>query len=235
MLELIGYGAKLILNHPVQLGRLAPEQAPAPDTVIVAQPGGEGRKVLVAPGDESCSGEFELAKLEEAGMEGWVLQQDDEGTRVVLGESKELGDLGDVTEGPKARQWEVHTSKGYSGLWLEGYNLLSTDDQTTWPFELVGHDGSMMYVRGPMPPDRVPDAEDLAVQDQRLVRDETDADTPFVELAYDHEGQEYRLSYHFVSFDDKAVLAVCTQSTTDNAEPAQERAAEFAASLRVDA
>lgn len=232
MLEVIGYGARIVLNNPTQLGRLPPQHAPAPDTIIVARPDGDGQKVLVAPGEKSCSGPFELTKLEEAGMEGWVLQQDDDGTRAVLGESKTLGNLADISEGSETRQWELTSAKGYTGRWLEGYNVLVTDDSSTWPFELIGHDGSMVYVRGPMPADRVPNAEDLAVQDQRLVRDETDSDNPWVELAYDHDGQEWRLSYHFVELDN-ATLAVCTQVSADGAEAAQERASEFAASLRL--
>lgn len=232
MLELIGYGARIVLNHPLQLARLAPEQAPAPDTVIMARPGGDGRKVLVAPGDTSQSGAFTRTELEEHGMQGWVLQQNDDGVRVVLGEDKELGDMAEVAEGPKARQWELQSSKGYAGKWPEGYNLLTTDETTTWPFEMLGHDGSMLYVRGPMPKDRVPSPTDLAVGDQTLEQDRTDADQPWVELSFDHDGTEYRLSYHFVEFGE-ATIAVCAQAPAASAQKAQERARDFAASLRM--
>ncbi len=233
MLELTGYGARIVLNHPVQLGRLAPQQAPAPDTVILAQPGGDGQKVLIAPGDESGSGDFELVKLEEDGMEGWVLQQDNQGTRVVLGESQEVGDMAEVSGGSKAREWRLESSKGYSGRWITGYNMLTTDEETTWPFELVGHDGSMLYVRGPMPPERVPDAEDLAVGDQTLVRDETDGPSPWVELSYEHDGEEWRLSYHFKKLSQQAIVAVCCQVHASNAEKAQKKAQEFADSMKL--
>ncbi len=232
MLELIGYGARLVLNHPAQLGRLAPEQAPAPDTAIWAQPGGT-RKVLVAPGTTSQSGEFARTKLEEDGLEGWVLQQADDGTRVVLGGAQELGDLGEVHAGPTTRRWEIASSKGFAGEWLDGYNLLTTDEDTTWPFELIGFDGSMLYVRGPMPADRVPAAQDLAVGDQRLVREESAGDTPFVELAYDLEGQEWRLSYHFKKLNDQATAAVCCQAPAAIAAKAQAKAKAFAQSLRL--
>lgn len=233
MLELLGYGARIVLNHPVQLARLAPQQAPVPDTAILAQPSGDGRKVLIAPGDESRSGEFEVTQLEEDGMQGWVLQQADDGVRVVLGENKELGEMAEVAQGPKSRQWELKSSKGYKGRWIEGYNLLTTDEETTWPFELIGHDGSMLYVRGPMPPDRVPDAEDLAVGDQRLVRDETGSSSPWVELAYEHGGEEWRLSYHFKKLSQQATVAVCCQARADNAEAAQQKAQAFADSMKL--
>jgi hypothetical protein len=234
MLDLIGYGIRITLNHPVQLGRLAPEHAPAADTIILARPGGEGQKVLIVPGETSHSGDFEPKKLQEEGLEGWVLQQADDGTRVVLGESKELGDLAEVSEGPKTRRWELKSAKGYAGHWLKGFNVLSTDEQTTWPFELIGHDGSLAYVRGPMAPDQIPEPEQLAVQDQELLRDETDSDAPWVELGYEHDGQQWRLSYHFVTLEDRATLAVCVQASADGAEQAQQRGADFAQSLRLN-
>jgi hypothetical protein len=233
MLELIGYGARLTLNHPVQLGRLAPQQAPAPDTAILAAQDGQGQKVLIVPGEKTHSGDFTLEKLEEDDMEGWVLQQADDGTRVVLGESKELGDMAEVSAGPGKKGWELRSGKGYAGSWVTGYNVLTTDDETTWPFELVGHDGSMVYVRGPMPPDRVPAAADLAVGDQRLVRDETDSDTPVVELGYEHDGDEWRLSYHFFELSPQATIAVCCQAQADVAAKAQANAQKFGESLRL--
>jgi hypothetical protein len=233
MLELIGYGARIAVKHPVQLGRLAPQQAPAPDTAILAAQDGQGQKVLIVPGEEARSGDFELEKLEEGGMAGWVLQQADDGTRVVLGESKNIDDLAEVSAGPAKQGWEFRSDKGYAGSWITGYNLLTTDDETTWPFELVGHDGSMAYVRGPMPPDRVPAAADLAVGDQRLVRDEMDSNSPMVELAYEHGGDEWRLSYHFFELSPQATVAVCCQAQADVAEKAQANAQKFGASLRL--
>lgn len=233
MLELIGYGARLVLNHPAQLGRLAPEMAPAPDTAILARPGEDGRKILIAPGARPQQGDFELVKLQEAGMEGWVFQQSDDGTRVVLGDEKSLGDLAELASGPKSDKWELKSSKGYAGLWLEGYNVLTTDEDTTWPFELVGHDTSLIYVRGPMRPSQLPAAEELAVQDQELVRDETDGDRPWAELAYQANGDDWRLSYHFNYANERAALVVCCQAPKNGAEKAQERAWEFTDSLRL--
>jgi hypothetical protein len=233
MLELIGYGASITLNHPIQLGRLDPQQAPAPDTAILAAQNGQGQKVLIAPGEKPQTGDFSLEKLEEGGMAGWVFQQADDGTRVVLGDSKDLGDLGELASGPDKRGWELRSDKGYAGKWVDGYNVLTTDHDTTWPFELVGHDGSMVYLRGPMPPDRIPEADDLAVGDQRLVRNETDGDTPIVELAYEHDGDEWRLSYHFFEISPQATVAVCCQAKADIAATAQQRAQEFGASVRL--
>lgn len=233
MLELIGYGARITLNHPTQLGRLAPQQSPAPNTAILAAQDGQGQKVLIVPGAQARSGDFTLEKLEEDGMAGWVLQQQDDGTRVVLGESQDLGGLAEVDAGPTKQAWEIRSDKGYAGRWVEGYNILSTDAETTWPFELIGHDGSMVYVRGPMPADRVPDADGLAVGDQRLVRDETDTDSPLVELAYEHAGDEWRLSYHFFELSPQATVAVCCQAPAEGAEKAQANAQKFGESLRL--
>ncbi|QDG50621.1 hypothetical protein FIV42_07715 [Persicimonas caeni] len=233
MLELNGYGTRIVLHHPVQLGRLAPQQAPAPDTIIVARPGGEGQKVLVAPGDESGSGDFQKVKLEEDGMEGWVLQQADNATRVVLGESEDLGEMADISAGSSTRHWELKSSKGYRARWVTGYNLLTTDKETTWPFELIGHDGSMIYVRGPMPSENVPDAEALAVGDQTLLRDETGSSSPWVELSYELDGEEWRLSYHFKKLSQQATVAVCCQVRASGAEQAQKKAQEFADSMKL--
>jgi hypothetical protein len=233
-MELFGYGLKVSLEHPSQLARLAPEQAPKPDTAVLARPGiDEVGNVLMAPGEESKTGDFERMKFEEDGHSAWGYRQDEGGTEVVLGNEMETIDAAaTLSEGDGQREWSLRgdfEGTTYTTTWPKSYNVVTSGDDRPRPFELYGHDRSRMYVQGPIASDQAA-ALDAFVRDGFSVVEQDDSGTKAtLVLEHEHDGEQWR-QYH-QKFDVGAGKTVvvsmqCPAATFDNAKKAADTLAD---------
>lgn len=233
-MEIFGYGLKVTLKHPTQLARLAPEQAPAPDTAVLARPGvDEVGNVLLVPGDESKSGDFERVKFEEEGQSAWGYRQDEGGTEVVLGNDMEKIDAAATLEaGDGRREWTLRgTFDGveYTTAWPEAYNVLTTADDRPRPFELYGHDRSRMYVQGPIPAERATDLEAFAREGFDIVEEDDSGPRATIVLEHEHEGESWRQYHQKFDIGQGKVVVVsmqCPAETFDDAKAAADKLAD---------
>jgi hypothetical protein len=141
-----------------------------------------------------------------------------------------LGHLADVTPGP-ADAWRVETSV-FSVLWPESLVLQSPPDETgPSQFDLYGADEALIYLQGPLPPERIPRGTDLVAAGQTLLA-VNDAE-PFerYELEYDHDRHPWRQLYIFVPFESR-ILVVVSQAPAHVAPSTNGAARTLAESAR---
>jgi hypothetical protein len=237
-MELFGYGLKVILEHPSQLARLAPEQAPKPDTAVLARPGHDDiGNILIAPGDETKSGPFERMKFEEEGHSAWGYRQEEGGTEVVLGNEMEtIEGAATLDEGGAQREWKlrgVYNGTAYTTSWPKAYNVVTSGDERPRPFELYGHDRSRMYVQGPIASEEASPL-DAFVREGRSVVDQDDSGSKAtIVLEHQHDGETWR-QYH-IKFDVGAgkTAVVSMQCPAAAFDGAKEKADQLADSVEL--
>ncbi|MGM0559144.1 MAG: hypothetical protein ACQEVA_22355 [Myxococcota bacterium] len=233
-MELFGYGLEVSLKHPSQLARLAPEQAPKPDTAVLARPGVDGvGNVLLAPGEESKSGEFEHMKFEEEGQAAWGYRQEEGGTEVVLGNDMETIDTAaTLSAGDGRREWRLRgdfEGTTYTTSWPKSYNVVTTGEDRPRPFELFGHDRSRMYVQGPIDSDQAAPLDAFVREGFSVVEQDDSKPKATLVLEHEHDGEKWR-QYH-QKFDvggGKTVVVSmqCPAETFDHAKAAAETLAD---------
>ena len=240
-MDIYGYGVKVTIEHPSQMARLAPEQAPAPDTAVLAKPSDDSiGNVWLVPGDESKTGDFERVPFEEEGADraAWGYRQDDGGTNIILGEGMETIDgAGSLSEGDAQRKWSVRAEaqgQTFTADWLKGYNLITTPDNRPWPYELHGHDRSMMYVQGPIPTDQASDLEEFLQECQDLISQDTDGGKETLELEYEYDGDKWRQFHQKFEPVSGQTVVVSAQSPAAIADKMKETAGTFADSIGIE-
>jgi hypothetical protein len=186
--RLFGYGLILVPMWPYRFDR----SAAAPSAVTVTHWDGGVQRVATVRGPAHDL----VVELSEAGSVDQVV---------------------DVLPGPEQDSWRIETSL-YSVAWPEGFSVESPgQDSGPSKFDLHGPDGALIYVQGPFARDRLPPAEQLAAAGQEIVKERRERDVDVVELAYEHDGEDWRQGYWFVPFSDGQSLVVTAQAPAGRA------------------
>lgn len=238
-MELFGYGLKVTLKHPSQLARLAPEQAPKPDTAVLARPGvDEVGNILIAPGDESKTGPFERTKFEEQGQSAWGYRQEEGGTEVVLGDEMETIDAAaSLGAGDGGHQWRLrgdYDGTVYTTAWPKSYNVVTTGDDRPRPFELYGHDRSRMYVQGPIPSDQATPLDAFKRDGQSIVDQDDTGSKETIVLEHEHDGETWRQYHQKFDVGSGMTVVVSMQCPSESFDHAKEAADKLAGSIEVE-
>lgn len=123
----------------------------------------------------------------------------------------------DVLEGPDERVWRIETSP-YSVEWPEGFEIDSPPaGDNSSPFHLWGPNGSLIYPQGPLKRERIPSLTELAGPGQTIIARQNGPGFDAVDLAYEHEGADWRQSHHLVPFGADRVLIITAQSPAAHA------------------
>lgn len=93
--------------------------------------------------------------------------------------TKRLHDIARVDAAPVEGDWQIETGR-FRAAFPGGFALRSVEVHSPAPFELVGPEDSLIFVRSPL---ELPSPEDLAGPGRKL----TNKGETWVELAYDHE------------------------------------------------
>ncbi|MET9515821.1 hypothetical protein [Streptomyces sp. NPDC002994] len=116
----------------------------------------------------------------------------------------------DVLPGPLEPGWRIETSP-YSVVWPEGFTIDSPPAGDNSPFHLWGPDDALIYIQGPMSPERIPAPAQFTGPGQRLIDHRQDPAFEVVELAYQHDEAEWRQSHHLVVLNETLSLVVTAQ------------------------
>lgn len=127
--------------------------------------------------------------IDNAGEAGWVLGPGTE----------RLEEVAELIPGPAYAHWPAREIEGpwrvetsvLTTCWPDGFALESTSSARP-PFDLVGTDEMRVWIQGPTPEAGVPPPEGMAAPGQQL---RAVVETPgglLVELAYRHEGADWR-------------------------------------------
>lgn len=136
----------------------------------------------------------------------------------------------DVLHGPDERVWRIETSP-YSVKWPEGFEIESPPEGDDSPFHLWGPDRSLIYPQGPLNRDRIPPLTELAGPGQTILAQQRLPAFDAVDLAYQHEGADWRQSHHLVPFSDDRVLIITAQAPADHAHLTRQAAEIVARSV----
>ncbi|GGT80208.1 MULTISPECIES: hypothetical protein [Streptomyces] len=150
--------------------------------------------------------------------------------RVELTNARDVDDVVDVQPGPAEPHWRIETS-AYALAWPAGFTVESPPADDFSPFLLWGPDDALLHVQGPVDRERIPPPPQLAGPGQRLVDHRADPAFEAVELAYRHEGDEWRQWHHLVALDEKQALVVTSQCPARHAELVRSAAETVARSL----
>jgi hypothetical protein len=135
-------------------------------------------------------------------------------------------DVVEVTPGPGRASWRIETSR-YSVEWPSCFDIDPHPGDVSPPFELWGSDEAVIHLWGPYPPERMRPLHAYAAEGQTIVAHVSRPEYELLRLDYQHDGADWRQSYHFVGLPG-GTLIVKTQSLAAGAELA-ERAAEVVA------
>jgi hypothetical protein len=111
-----------------------------------------------------------------------------------------LADVVDVVVGPQWNQWWLDTSV-YRVPLPAGWTATSADGPSK--FDLAGPGGALIFVQTPS---RLPALSDMRTPDQRIVSTGADAHSEWVDLAYVHDGTEWRQRHHLRRLDDVNIV-----------------------------
>jgi hypothetical protein len=150
---------------------------------------------------------------------------------VVLTDVETVGQVVDVLQGPNERVWRIETSP-YSVKWPEGFEIDSPPaGDSSSPFHLWGPDNSLIYLQGPLNRDRIPPLTELAGPGQTILAQQRDSAFDAVDLAYQHDGADWRQSHHLVPFTDDRVLIITAQTPATHANLTRQAAEIVARSV----
>lgn len=138
------------------------------------------------------------------------------------------GDVVDVTEGPDHPYWLIETGPALLP-WPKGFSLESAEDQT--PFLLLGPDDTVIFPQGPVPAERLADAQALVAEDQAITAERDENGTRVVELGYEHEGAPWWQAHWLAPLPGGRLLVVTAQAPLPAAAAAREAAATIAAGV----
>lgn len=155
------------------------------------------------------------------------------GGSVVASPPDAVGVVADVEVESASGDWRLQTSL-YSCAWPSPYVLHSTPD---FPgFDLVGPNGELVFVQGPLKADRVPELEHAVSPGQRLIGTGTLAwSCRWIDVACEHDGTHWRQRLLQVPYGDDAFVLVTGQATEEFAGAAAEAANLSATTLAAPA
>jgi len=148
-----------------------------------------------------------------------------------LGEGVEsLAQLAEVTRGPDSREWRIETPV-YSIGWPEGFAVEPPADTGGSLFDLHGADGMLIWLQGPFDRRDLPPVNELAAPGQQLTGVHSGTDLEAVELAYEHDGEDWNQRHYLIPFAEQ-VLVVTAQAPARYVDLFRLASAEVAARVR---
>jgi len=142
-------------------------------------------------------------------------------------------EFGALSVGPSHPGLRLEVGGVYELPWpTGGLALISAPDPGEPPFYMFSDlDGGLVYVQGPMPNEHVPSLDAMLGTGQReLQRGET-AGHAWVEMAYEHDGDEWRQLHVLAAFSTSHKVVVTTQAFADRATTIHAAAHEIASSI----
>jgi hypothetical protein len=106
--------------------------------------------------------------------------------------------------------WRVETSR-LSAAWPEGLALQSVS-QPPPVFDLVGPEGTLLWIQGVFPPQRLPPLDRMEGPDQTAERIGACQGGQLVELRYNHEGRPWRMFHCLVDRFPPEVCLITAQA-----------------------
>ncbi len=138
--------------------------------------------------------------------------------------TESLSDVLDIEAGPDIDHWRIETSI-FTCCWPQGYLLCSNNfPDDPGPFDLVGVNSELIYIQKPKV---LPDVEEMCAPNQTVLEVYRDADSEWIELAYDHEGVPWRQRHEVVTLlgDRFALTMQCQSQFAKNAVVAAQQVA----------
>lgn len=170
---------------------------------VLARLHGHGKIVLPFPG-------YRIER--EAGQ--LVLRVEREGRSGTVDVASPSGDLCDVETGTLTGPWRVET-RLYRCAWPEGF-ALAADPTDRSPFLLLGPDGSMIWIDGPVDASRATPIEKLAAPGQTVRAVAEAADAARIDLDYVDEGVRFWQRRYVLPWSDDRALVPCAQARAEN-------------------
>ncbi len=165
---------------------------------------------------------------------------------VHLGErTSDLGEVLDLIPGGGCDHWRIETTV-FTARWPSGFALASPPGPgMPSPFDLLGPDGALIYVQGPLPRRDLRGLDRIAAPDQVIRRHGRSAGRSWwppgwavrhpgwswVELEYRHEGSPWRQVYRLADLGGGYACVVTKQAPEQWAEWTDQAAEEVAASI----
>lgn len=119
-----------------------------------------------------------------------------------------------LAQGPEDPDWRIETQR-YSVRWPSGFLLESAGENDPFaPFLLWGKDKSLIWVQGPIPRTRLPDASRLVGPGQKVEMASRDA----VVLSYLEDGGSWFQQHRILDLDADTVVVVTSQAPIAHAE-----------------
>jgi hypothetical protein len=213
-----GYGVTLELMPPFGMNRLSRQESSVDDAVVLAHTGGNGLKnALLAPGKTVAGGplkkEFQAVPGGKAGEGVWTYHSGSDGTTIALGAGmKDVSEVGSASAGPTEKSWSIETG-AYRIAWPKNWKLASTGPASRWPFELLGTNGAMILLRGPLKGAKeVPAPPDLVGPGQTIVGGGDLDGQIWVMLEYQHDGQTWHQRHQYGIIGKETVVIVTGQA-----------------------
>lgn len=111
----------------------------------------------------------------------------------------DLAEVLELAAGPAPECWRIDTSV-FSANWPEGFAVRSTSEPPG--FDLVGPDGTLIFLQGPFEREQLPLPRQMAGDGQIVRRHGRD----WVELDYRQEGAPWRQAHRLVAFGPYAIV-----------------------------
>ncbi|MFI6978512.1 hypothetical protein ACIBSV_07915 [Embleya sp. NPDC050154] len=134
---------------------------------------------------------------------------------IALNNARSTDEVVDVLPGPAHRNWRIETSP-YSVAWPEGFTI-EPSDQGAMPFFLLGPHDAAIYIQGPSSHEHMPPLTEFVGPGQTIVDHRRARGCEVVEVAYHHEGVDWRQTHRLVALSPTMSLVVTAQSPATQA------------------
>ncbi len=125
--------------------------------------------------------------------------------------------IADVSKSAFQNPWRLETAV-YSSPWPQTFEIVSTQDPASPAgYDLIGPQGSLIYVQGPFPPSRLASVHSLVAAGQTVRSVGQTGAHEWIRLAYEHEGNGWEQTHVLVRLAEFS-LAVTTQAPLAHAD-----------------
>lgn len=125
--------------------------------------------------------------------------------------------------------WHIETSL-FVTCWPIGFSIRSVQNAPP-PFELKGPGESLIWIQGPLSPERLPPVDRFNGPGQETIEIAQGRGGTLIELSYQHNGTPWRMFHALVERYDGAVFIVSGQSPAVFRELVRDAVQEIASSL----
>ncbi len=129
------------------------------------------------------------------------------------------------------REWRIETAVYSVGWPAGGFAVEPPADVGGSLFDLHGPDGTLIWLQGPFDRRDLPAVDELAAPGQQLTGVHSGDDLEAVELAYEHDGEDWNQRHYLIPFASQ-VLVVTAQAPARHVDLFRLASAEVASSVR---